>query len=41
MPLSMFDEQMIPNDLGKVDATIREFWGMRPLNDAKRAAHAD
>lgn len=35
-PLNMFTDQVIPNDLGMVDATIRDFWGMRPLNDAKK-----
>lgn len=29
-PLNMFLEQSIPNDLGLVDRTIREFWGMKP-----------
>lgn len=30
-PLGMFPEREIPNDLGLVDCTIREFWGMAPL----------
>ena len=33
-PMGMFEQKVIDNDLGLVDHTIREFWGMKPL--AKR-----
>lgn len=36
-PLNMFDEQVIPNDLALVDATIRKFWDMKPLRKAAKA----
>lgn len=32
-PMGMFDEARIDNDLKFVDATIRDYWGMRPLVD--------
>ena len=35
-PLNMFEEQVVPNDLAKVDAALREFWGMAPLGGARR-----
>lgn len=31
-PYGMFGEQMIDNDLSAVDRTIREYWGMAPLD---------
>lgn len=31
-PYGMFKEERIPNDLKEVDTTIRDFWGLKPLN---------
>ena len=32
-PMGMFKETLIENDLKMVDASIREYWGLAPLNN--------
>lgn len=34
-PMGMFEDRRIDNDLKAVDTAIREYWGMKPLVDAK------
>lgn len=34
-PMGMFDDVIIDNDLKAVDTAIRDYWGMKPLNDSK------
>ena len=35
-PMGMFNEKEIDNDLRMVDATIREYWELKPLRNAEK-----
>lgn len=40
-PMGMFETNEIDNDLKAVDTTIREYWGMKGLNDVKSGDKAN